>query len=179
LYPHSSDFIRSSTFFFFSLHTLPYHSRFDGGFSHCRYYYSAIRADLCTSGLPSLQLETLKHVSCRNTLPLSLHFFPARLNNVVLFGTSLLARIRRKALRTPTEVLIAKYWPTMNTRPSCEKKNHVVDYRITVQLAVNKPERRQCCSGWGEVLVCLFQYLYTSAPWAASYAAHSACTALK
>jgi len=29
-----------------------------------------------TSRLPSLQLETLKHVPCPNTLPFSLHFFP-------------------------------------------------------------------------------------------------------
>jgi hypothetical protein len=47
----------------------------------------------------------------------------------------------------------------MTTRSSCEK-NHVVDYRITAQLAVNKLERRQ---RWGDVLICLFQYLYTPA----------------
>ena len=145
-------------------HTLPYHSRFVGGFSQWRYCSSAVRADLCTSGLPSHQLETLKHVSCRNTLPVSLHFSLAKLHNVVLFGASLLARTR-----TLTSFLIAKYQPTMNTRSSFEK-NHVVDYRITAQLTVTKPERRQRCSGWGEVLVCLFQYLYTSALWGASHA---------
>jgi len=50
-------------------------------------------------------------------------FILARLNNVVLFETSLLACIRRKALRTLTEVVIAKYCPTMNTCFSCEKKS--------------------------------------------------------
>jgi len=49
------------------------------------------------SGLSSLQLETMKHVPC----PCLLTFFSlAKLNNVALFGASLLARIRRKVSRT-------------------------------------------------------------------------------
>ena len=61
-------------------------------------------------------------------------------------------------------------------RPSCDK-NHVADYRITSQMLANKTEARQrTCAEWpskcwkptpkgGQLLICLFQYLYTSDLW--------------
>ena len=175
VYPYSSDFITPNLFSRVCI------------LSHTTVDSMVVLASAATATLLSEQIcapQGCHHVSLkhRSTFPVATHFlfpylsFLARLNNVVLFGNSLLARKRRKALRT--EVLIAKYWPTMNTRSSCEK-NHIVDYRITAQLAVNKLERRQRCSGWGKVLMCLFQYLYTSALWAACNAVHSLYAALK